>query len=130
MPGFGYRLRLGAGDKILRSWVVQYRHAGATPAAVAGLGGVLGAEQARGMAKKALGQVANGNDPQADRQDRRDKDRHTFKTTVADYLAIKQREVRGRTLTEKTRYLTDSVISDRCTASRSTRSPARTLPPG
>ena len=130
MPGFGYRLRLAAGGKINRSWVVQYRHAGATRRMLLGSAAVLGADQARVMAKKALGKVANGEDPQADKQDRRDKDRQTFKTTVADYLAIKQREVRGRTHVEKTRYLTDSVISDRCTASRSTRSPARTLPPG
>ena len=47
------------------------------------------------MAKKALGRVANGDDPQADKQDRRGKDKHTFKATVADYLGIKQREVRG-----------------------------------
>jgi integrase len=72
-----------------------------------GSAAVLGADQARVMAKKALGRVANGDDPQADKQHRRGKDRQTFKTTVADYLAIKQREVRGRTLAEKSRYLTD-----------------------
>ena len=31
----------------------------------------------------------------------------TLKTIVADYLAIKQRDVRARTHVEKTRYLTD-----------------------
>ena len=71
---------------------------------------VLGAEQARTMAKKALGRVANGEDPQADKLDRRGKDRHTFKAVVADYLAIKQREVRPRTYTELMRYLTGSVF--------------------
>ena len=31
LPGFGYRLRLNKGSgKVGRSWVVQYRHAGAT----------------------------------------------------------------------------------------------------
>ena len=58
------------------------------------------------MAKKALGRVANGEDPQANKLDRRGKDRHTLKATVADYLAIKQREVRPRTYTEQARYLT------------------------
>ena len=81
------------------------------------------------MAKKALGDVAHGKDPQADKQDRRDKDRHTFKGTVADYLAIKKRDVRGRTFTEKSRYLTDRYFGP-LHGSRSTRSPARTLPPG
>jgi hypothetical protein len=27
LPGFGYRLRAGAGGKLLRSWVAQYRQA-------------------------------------------------------------------------------------------------------
>jgi hypothetical protein len=30
LPRFGYRLRSGAGGKILRSWVCQYRRAGQT----------------------------------------------------------------------------------------------------
>jgi integrase len=107
MPGFGYRLRIGAGGKVLRSWVCQYRHGGATRRQTLGSAEVLGAEQARLMAKKALGRVANGEDPQASKRDRRGKDRHTLKATVADYLAIKQRAVRPRTYTDMTRYLTD-----------------------
>ena len=59
------------------------------------------------MAKKALGRVANGEDPQASKLDRRGKDKHTLKATVADYLAMKQREVRARTYVEQARYLTD-----------------------
>ena len=86
MPGFGYRLRLAAGGKINRTWTVQYRHGGATRRLLLGSAAVLGAEQARVMAKKALGSVANGEDPQADKLDRRGKDRHTLKAIVADYL--------------------------------------------
>jgi len=106
LPRFGYRLRKGADNKTLRSWIVQYRHAGATRRMTLGPDGVLNAEGARRKALQALGRVADGTDPQADRQDRRDKDRRTFKSVVADYLAIKKRDVRGRTSTEKTRYLT------------------------
>ena len=106
ISGFGYRLRKGAGGKVLRSWVCQYRHGGSSRRLLLGAATVLGAEQARTMAKKALGRVANGEDPQADRLDRRGKDRHTLKATVADYLATKQREVRPRTYTELVRYLT------------------------
>ena len=106
MSGFGYRMRVGAGGKVLRSWVVQYRHGGATRRLLLGAGEVLRAEQARTMAKKALGRVANGEDPQASKLDRRGKDRHTLKAVVADYLAIKQREVRARTYVEQARYLT------------------------
>ena len=103
---FGYRLRLGAGGKVLRSWIVQYRHAGATRRMRLGPDGPVTAEKARRKAMQALGRVADGTDPQADKQDRRDKDRRTFKSAVADYLAIKKRDVRGRTFTEKSRYLT------------------------
>ena len=105
MPGFGYRLRLGAGGKLLRSWVVQYKHAGVSRRLLLGAGEVLKAEQARAMARKALGAVANGTDPQAAKQDRAAKDRHTLKAAVADFLEIKQREVRPRTHYEQTRYL-------------------------
>jgi hypothetical protein len=28
MKGFGFRLRLGSGGKVLRSWVAQYKRAG------------------------------------------------------------------------------------------------------
>ena len=68
---------------------------------------VLGAEQARAWAKKALGKVANGEDPQQHKLDRRGKDKHTLKATVADFLAMKKREVRARTYSDLTRYLTD-----------------------
>jgi integrase len=108
LPRFGYRLRSGAGGKILRSWVCQYRRAGQTRRLT--LDGVLSAEQARTMAKKLLAQVALGDDPQADKLDRRGKDRHTLKATVADYLALKQREVRPRTYTEQARYLTGTYF--------------------
>jgi integrase len=106
MPGFGFRLRTGAGGKILRSWICQYRHGGATRRLLLGSAEVLRAEQARTLAKKALGRVANGEDPQASKLDRRGKDRHTLKTVAADYLAMKQREARGSTYRELERYLT------------------------
>jgi integrase len=106
MAGFGYRLRLGAGGKVLRSWIVQYRRAGASRRLLLGSAAVLGAEQARGMAKKALAKVALGEDPQADRLDRRGKDRLTTRAVIDEYLAVKQREVRPRTLHSVTSYLT------------------------
>ena len=105
MPGFGYRLRLGAGGRVMRSWVVQYKHAGVSRRLLLGSGEVVSAEAARTMARKALGAVASGTDPQAAKQDRAAKDRHTLKATVADFLEIKRREVRPRTFYEQTRYL-------------------------
>jgi hypothetical protein len=106
LPGFGFRLRLAAGSKINRTWTVQYRHAGSTRRLLLGSAAALGAEAARAAAKKLLAKVALGEDPQADRRDRRSKDARTLKATVADYLAMKQRELRARSYTEQTRYLT------------------------
>jgi integrase len=103
MSGFGYRLRAGAGGKVLRSWVVQYRRGGASRRLLLGSAEVLSAEQARTMAKKALGLIANGEDPAADRADRRAKDKLTLRSVIDEYLAAKQ--VRPRTLAEIRRYL-------------------------
>ncbi len=105
MPGFGYRIRRGAGGKLLRSWIVQYRRAGGSRRLLLGSGEVLGAEQARAMAKKALGRVANGEDPQADRVDRRSKDRVNLRSMIDEYLLQKESRVRRRTLEEVRRYL-------------------------
>jgi integrase len=104
LSGFGYRLRVGAGGKLLRSWVVQYRRGGASRRLLLGSAEVLPAEQARSMAKKALGLIANGADPQADRADRRAKDKFTLGAVIDEYLAVKK--VRPRTLVEIKRYLT------------------------
>ncbi len=105
LPGFGYRLRAGAGGKVLRSWIAQYRRAGGTRRITIGAVGVIGAEQARAAAKKVLAAAALGHDPQADRIDRRSKDQHSFAAVVAEHLEAKKPHVRRRTLVELTRYL-------------------------
>jgi hypothetical protein len=48
-----------------------------------------------------LAKVALGEDPQASRA----KERHAFKSVVADFLAMKKRELRDSTFREMTRYL-------------------------
>jgi integrase len=105
LHGFGYRLRAGAGGKVLRSWVVQYRQAGASRRLLLGSAEVLGAEVARAAAKKALAKVALGGDPQAGRADRRVRDRLTFCAVVEEHLAAKEAEIRPRTFRELKRYL-------------------------
>ena len=59
VSGFGFRLR-ASGDKLLRSWVAQYRNAGATRRMTLGSAAVLTAEQARGEAKRILARAALG----------------------------------------------------------------------
>ncbi len=73
----------------------QYRHGGATRRLL--LGSADGARRRGGahLAKKALGRVANGEDPQADKLDRRGKDRLIrSRPSSPIILAMKQREVR------------------------------------
>jgi integrase len=84
---------------------VQYRRAGASRRILLGSAEVLSAEAARTAAKKVLAKVALGEDPQAERIDRRGKDKLSLRSVVDEYLADKEREVRPRTLRELKRYL-------------------------
>jgi integrase len=110
MPGFGFRLRLGGGGRVLRTWIVQYRRAGASRRVLLGSAEVLSAEQARAQAKKVLAKVALGADPQAERTERRKADRVTFRSVVEEYLADKKSDVRRHTLRQITRYLTSGYF--------------------
>jgi len=106
MPGFGFRVRRGSGGKVLRTWVCQYRRAGATRRVLIGKVEVLGAEAARAVAKEVLAKVALGQDPQAEKADRRDKDRNSLRTLVEEFLAAKEPRLRARSRVEIRRYLT------------------------
>ena len=125
LPGFGFRLRRGAGGKINKSWIAQYRRAGGTRRMLIGNANAINTEAARAAAKKILAAVALGQDPQADRVDRRDKDQHLLLVTtreiddegkpvrrgvIAEYLAAKKGEVRPRTFVETERYLTSTYF--------------------
>jgi integrase len=105
MPGFGLRLRRGAGGRVLRSWVAQYRRAGGTRRVLLGSAGVLSAAQAREAAKAMLAKVALGEDPQADKVAARAKDRISLKSIVTDYLAMKRDEVRPNSFRQIEAYL-------------------------
>jgi integrase len=110
MPGFGFRMRRGSGGKVLRTWVCQYRRAGATRRVLIGKAGVLGAEAARAAARQVLAKVALGQDPQADKADRRDKDRNSLRTLVEEFLAAKEPRLRARSRVEIRRYLTGAYF--------------------
>jgi integrase len=106
LKGFGYRIRRGAGGKIMSSWICQYKRAGGTRRLLIGSAEVLSADQARAAARKVLAKVALGQDPQGDKADRRTKDRVSLKSTIDEYLAAKQQQVRAQTFRELERYLT------------------------
>jgi integrase len=106
MPGFGLRLRAGAKGAVLRSWVCQFKRGGRSRRMLLGQAAILSAAAAREQARKILGRVANGEDPAADRAERRDRDALTLRSIVGEYLAAKKAKVRSKTLRELTRYLT------------------------
>ena len=87
IAGFGIRLRLAAGGKVARNWIVQWKRSGATNRIRIGSAGVLDVKAARDQARKILGRVALGEDPSADRSERREKDRLTFRSQAAEFLA-------------------------------------------
>src|SRR5262245_25634528 len=109
LPGFGFRLRT-SGTEVRKSWIAQYRRAGATRRMLLGSAEVLTADQARAAAKKVLAAVALGEDPQAEKTARRSADKLTFADLVNEFLAIKEMTVRSHTLTEMRRYLQGSYF--------------------
>ena len=68
---------------------------------------VIGAERPASAAKKVLAKVALGEDPSAQRADRRGKDRLSMRSQVAEFLAAKERELAPRSYVEVRRYLSD-----------------------
>jgi integrase len=105
LTGFGLRVRLG-GDRVRKTFIAQYRANGRTRRVLIGSAEKLGAEQARGAAKKVLGKAAIGEDPQAERLARRQREAHTMRSVVQDYLAAKKSSVRFNTYRGLQLYLT------------------------
>ena len=105
--GLGYRLRRSPNGQVRASWILQFRAAGRARRYLIGAGDV-SAQAARAKAQKLKGQIWQGEDPQADRRDQRDRDQVTFADTAAQFLAAKEGEgLRPRTLFQLRRYLTD-----------------------
>jgi Arm DNA-binding domain len=110
LTGFGFRIRRGAGGRLLKSWVCQYKRSGRSRRIRIGPAEVLGAEPARAAAKKLLAKVALGEDPAGDRADRRGRDIVTLRSTVPDYLASAAARLRPRWAYEMRRYLTGAYF--------------------
>jgi integrase len=71
---------------------------------------LLSAAQAREQAKRVLGRVAIGEDPQAERRDRRGKDQLNLRSVIGEYLQAKELELRPRSFADIKRYLTGSYF--------------------
>jgi integrase len=102
---FGLRLRR-SGGRVVKTWVVQYRRARATRRMAVGKAETVSPEQARLAARKLLGAVDQGHDPQAERDARRDKDKLSFRAVAAQYIEAKRDELRLASLRHTISYLT------------------------
>jgi integrase len=109
LENYGCRLRV-SGTAVRKTYVIQYRRAGATRRLRLGSPDRLGEKQARAAAKKALAAVALGQDPQAEKAARRNQDQFIFRAVADDYLKAKQPTVRPRTFVEMQRYLCGSYF--------------------
>jgi integrase len=104
LSGFGFRMRAGGG-RVRRTFIVQYRVTGRSRRLLLGSADVLGAEQARAAAKKALAEVALGGDPQGAKAAQRRTDDRSLHATAVVYIDVKRAQVRSRTMREIERYL-------------------------
>jgi integrase len=117
LTGFGLRLRgSNEGDQPHRSWVAQYRINGRQRRATWPYK-KLNADQARDAAKAVFAKVVLGEDPQATKEKERASAARTLRSIVADYLAMRESELRPESY---------RIKSGRVTASRA-RSALATL---
>jgi integrase len=105
LAGFGLRLR-ASGDRVRRSWVVQYRAKGRTRRLLIGSAEKLTPDVARKAARKELAKVELGGDPQGDKQAARRQAVHTLRSMVETYLEAKKPELRPSSFYVTRLYLT------------------------
>jgi hypothetical protein len=96
LSGFGVRLRRAKGNRnrIIRTWVAQYRAHGRTRRPTIGSVEKLSPGEARTAAKKTLAMVALGGDPQGDKVAERLQATRTLRWAIVEYLAAKKSELR------------------------------------
>ena len=95
MEGFGLRLRRNRkSGKVKGTWMVQYRRAGTTRKIPLGEKAIVSPQAARKEAERILAAVKLGHDPQAQRSERRDRDRVQLRSVVEEYLDLVGKKLR------------------------------------
>jgi len=92
MKGFGFRLRKD-GDRLRRSWIVQYRIKRHTRRFKLGDYPTVTADQARKQAQTILAKVHLGTDPQSEREAERANGSRTLRAVANQYLEMKELQV-------------------------------------
>jgi integrase len=125
LAGFGVRVR--AGGK--RTWIAQYRLGDKQRRLTLGNVESIDEKEARDRARKALGKVSLGLDPQLEKETRRSQAAETLAKVVDLYLAQAKRELKPRSFEEVNRHLTShwSPIADRPIATLTRRDIAMRL---
>ena len=101
LPGFGLRVNRGGRS----TWLVQYRAGTKQRRVSLGTTATMTADEARRRAKVALGAVADGEDPQAERQTAKAQAAVTLGSVVPRYLAYAEPRQRGSHHAGTRRYL-------------------------
>jgi integrase len=104
LTGFGLRVRIGSGDRLMRNWIIQYRAHGHARRMVIADAAKVSAAEARKRARKLLAEVELDGDPAGDRRARREKDSCSLRSVINDFLDHKS-GVKDRTLETLRRYL-------------------------
>jgi integrase len=105
LEGFGYRLRRRSDGGLYRTWVTQYRANGRTRRITVGAAERLTPVEARQAARKILARVELGEDPQAEKEAKRQQAARTVRSVVASYLEAKQGELRPESFRVSKLYL-------------------------
>jgi integrase len=107
LKGFGLRLHVDANNKLLRSFVIQYRFGNRQRKINLGDAAKITVRQAREKAKKLFGQVANGVDPaEVKEEQRRASTALLFRDGVAQYLDLQEKRLRPVSFKNAKLYLT------------------------
>jgi integrase len=104
LPGFGLRLR-AIGDRVVRTWLLQYRSHGRTRRMKVGTFEKLIFSEARKAARENLAKVELGSDPQREKAVGRLQAARTLGAVVKSYLETKESEVRPSTFRGMRLYL-------------------------
>jgi integrase len=99
--GFGLRVRKGGS----RKFVVHYRQGGIQRRHTIGPASVLTVDQARVKARKVLVDVDDGKDPAAAKIAKHAAAGLIFASVMRDYLAVRAKDMKPRSLEETTRHL-------------------------
>ena len=105
LPSFGLRIREGGS----RNYIIQYKIGGQQRRKTLGSTKELQLDQARKLAKKDLGRVANGEDPQGEKNAARATAGETFGAIAGDFIEFQTKKLRPSSL-----YSTKLYLLNRC----------------